>query len=111
MGITKSDLFTTEQNQIAAYTKVLGHPARIAIIEQIIQEGQCINKSLVKELGLSQASISQHLKELKSAGLIQGTIEGQSVHYCLNTRNWAILEEKMQKIFKAINNQNIHCKI
>ena len=76
MGTTKTDLFTTEQNRLAQIAKVLGHPARIAIIQHLINAKACINGDLVNELGLAQATISQHLKELRSIGLLKGTVEG-----------------------------------
>ncbi len=76
MGLTKTEIFTDEQNKLATMLKALAHPARIAILEQIIKANACICGELVDELGLAQATISQHLKELKNAGIIQGTIEG-----------------------------------
>ena len=79
MGVTKSDLFTEAQNDLALAAKALAHPARVAIIEFLLKSDSCINGDLVKELGLAQATISQHLRELKDIGIIQGTIEGTSV--------------------------------
>lgn len=88
MGITKKNLFTASQNELAGLAKILGHPARIAILDYLVKSNACINGDLVEELGLAQATISQHLKELKSIGLIQGTIEGVSVSYCINAKKW-----------------------
>ena len=88
MGLTKTDLFSTEQNEIAELAKLLGHPARIAILEYLLKENKCINGNLVQELGLAQATISQHLKELKKLELIQGSIEGTSMSYCINGKKW-----------------------
>lgn len=88
MGITKSEKFSEDQNQIASIFKVLGHPARIAILQYILNQNTCICNDLVEELGLAQATISQHLKELKSVGIIRGTIEGTSICYCINPENW-----------------------
>jgi len=79
MGLTKSEIFTDKQNRLAGMMKALAHPARIAIVQHLIKTNACINGDLVEELGLAQPTISQHLKELKNAGLIQGTIEGTSV--------------------------------
>lgn len=84
MGATKIDLFTSDQNQLAMIAKSLAHPARIAIIEHLLKVNKCICSEFVEEFKLAQPTISQHLKELKSAGLIQGNIEGASVCYCLN---------------------------
>ena len=82
MGLTKSEMFSEEQNELSTIFKVLGHPARIAIIQHIINQNSCICNDLVDELGLAQATISQHLKELKSIGILQGTIDGKSVCFC-----------------------------
>ena len=86
MGLIKTDLFTAEQNRIAALAKVLGHPARIAILQFLVKRGTCVNGSLVEELVLAQATISQHLWELKNAGLIQGTLGGTSICYCIDPK-------------------------
>ena len=95
MGVTKSDLFTQEQNEIASYAKAFAHPARVAIIQYLTKTNSCINGDLVNELGLAQATISQHLRELKDIGIIQGTIEGNTISYCINTPQW----EKVKSIF------------
>lgn len=99
MGITKTEIFSEEQNKLAVTLKAIAHPARIAILQEIINRNACICGDLVLELGLAQATISQHLKELKSAGLIQGTIEGVSVCYCINPDAWKQLEKSMSLFF------------
>lgn len=88
MGATKTDLFTAQQNELANMAKAIAHPARIAILQQLIKANACICGDLADELGLAQPTISQHLKELKNAGLIQGTVEGTSVCYCINPKVW-----------------------
>lgn len=88
MGLTKSEIFTKEQNQIATIAKVLGHPARIAILDYLIRLESCVCGDLVREIGLAQPTISQHLKELKKVGIIKGKIEGTSVCYCIDEENW-----------------------
>ncbi|OSY88781.1 ArsR family transcriptional regulator [Tenacibaculum holothuriorum] len=88
MGLTKSEIFTTEQNNIATIAKVLGHPARIAIVQHLFKINSCVCGDLVEVIGLAQPTISQHLKELKKLNIIQGTIEGTSVCYCINTEKW-----------------------
>lgn len=95
MGVTKSNLFTEEQNQLALYAKALGHPARIAILEHLLQANACINGDLVKELGLAQPTISQHLNALKEAGIIQGTIEGTRMNYCINPSCWQEIQKAL----------------
>ncbi len=107
MGITKTDLFTKKQNELAAMAKALGHPARIAILQELIKSNTCICGSLVEELGLAQATISQHLKELKQVGLIQGTIEGTSVCYCINPKVWLQYKAFFTNFFRELpDNQN-----
>src|SRR5690606_27228567 len=88
MGVTKSELFNDRKNSLASMFKVLAHPARLAILQHIINEKACICNDLIGELGLAQATISQHLKELKTSGLIKGTIEGKSVCYCIDDKVW-----------------------
>lgn len=88
MGVTRSDLFSDVHNEIANLAKVFAHPARIAIIFHLLKTNACVNGDLVKELGLAQATISQHLRELKDLGIIQGTIEGTRVSYCINSDKW-----------------------
>ncbi|WEK17547.1 MAG: metalloregulator ArsR/SmtB family transcription factor [Candidatus Pedobacter colombiensis] len=106
MGLTKTEIFGDKQNKLASAFKVLGHPARIAILQYIIDKKACICNDLVDELGLAQATISQHLKELKSTGIIQGTIEGKSVCYCINEEVW----KSVQNEFNAFFNQEVKVK-
>ncbi len=91
MGATKTDHFTDRQNQIANIAKALGHPARIAIIELLMKVNECICGDIVNELPLAQPTVSQHLKELKNAGLIKGNIEGTSICYCIDESTFDIL--------------------
>ncbi|TYB80137.1 winged helix-turn-helix transcriptional regulator [Bizionia gelidisalsuginis] len=88
MGITKSEIFTLQQNEIATFAKVFGHPARVAILQHLFKINTCVCGDLVSIIGLAQPTISQHLKELKNLGLIKGTIEGTSVCYCIDKDNW-----------------------
>ncbi|WP_029036659.1 ArsR/SmtB family transcription factor [Salinimicrobium xinjiangense] len=93
MGITKSEIFSEEQNKIASMAKVLGHPARISILQQLFESNTCICGDLVDKIGLAQPTISQHLKELKNAGLIKGNVEGTSVCYCIHRENWVAMKK------------------
>lgn len=106
MGTTKSEIFTDEQNRLALMFKVFGNPARIAILQYIINQKTCICNNLVDELGLAQATISQHLKELKTLGIIQGTIEGKSVCYCIDEKVWNDVQNDLIAFFK----QDVHIK-
>lgn len=99
MGSTKTSLFDFEQNYIAQICKALAHPARIAIIEHLHRSKTCINNDLVNELGLAQATVSQHLKELKNLGLIQGTIEGSRICYCIDQEKWSEVSQALHNLF------------
>lgn len=99
MGVTKTEIFTEKQNRLATMMKALAHPARIAIIQQLVKSRACICGDLVDELGLAQATISQHLKELKNARLIKGTIEGTSVCYCIDDKVWKQCKKEFESFF------------
>ena len=109
MGITKTEIFTDEQNRLAVLLKAIAHPARIAILQHIITTNACICGDLVDELGLAQATISQHLRELKNAGLIQGTIEGVSVCYCIEPKAWALLQQQLNGFFNLYTQPKTCC--
>jgi ArsR family transcriptional regulator len=109
MGVTRADIFTDSQNQIAAIAKVLGHPARIAILQHVAATKGCVCGDLVLEIGLAQATISQHLKELKNIGIIQGTIEGTSVCYCINTARWLEIKSALEAFFNFRLNDEECC--
>lgn len=95
MGLAKTEIFTDQQNEIALFSKVFGHPARVAILQYLFKLNTCFCGDLVEEIGLAQPTISQHLKELKHLGLIKGNVEGTSVCYCINTKNWLKMKDVM----------------
>ena len=99
MGVSKTELFTKEQNELATISKAFAHPARIAILQYLLNAKTCINGDLVQELGLAQATISQHLRELKNIGIIQGSIEGVSVCYCIDANKWSEIKELWNLLF------------
>lgn len=99
MGISKTEEFTIRDNKIAEYAKALAHPARIAILQLLIKRQTCICGDIVEELPLSQSTVSQHLKELKNAGLIKGEIEGPRTCYCINEKEWAIAKQYLASLF------------
>lgn len=101
MGASKSDYFSEEQNELSSLFKALGHPARIAIIQYILETKSCVCGDLVDKFPLTQSTISQHLKELKSANIIQGTIEGNSICYCLNPETLATLSKVIYNFIEA----------
>lgn len=110
MGLTKSEIFTDQQNQISNIAKAIGHPARVAILQHLFKIKSCICGDLVDEIGLAQPTISQHLKELKNLGLIKGNIEGTSICYCINQNSWTQMKSVIAEfINQDINEENNCC--
>jgi DNA-binding transcriptional ArsR family regulator len=101
MGLTRTEEFTKTQNDLAVLTKALGHPARIAILQFLIRTKSCVCGDIVNELPLSQSTVSQHLKELKNAGLIKGDIDGPSVCYCIDEKAWAKAKKAVGDLFES----------
>ncbi|WP_422359746.1 ArsR/SmtB family transcription factor [Reichenbachiella sp.] len=99
MGLSKTEKFSTHQNELAVMSKALGHPARIAILEYLLKANSCICGDIVGELGLAQATVSQHLKELKNLGIIKGNIEGTSTCYCIDSEKWEAISESFSQFF------------
>jgi ArsR family transcriptional regulator len=97
MGLAKTEMFTDQQNEIALFAKVFGHPARVSILQYLFKINSCVCGDLVNEIGLAQPTISQHLKELKYLGLIKGNVEGTSVCYCIDTKNWTKMKDVMSQ--------------
>lgn len=109
MGATKTDSFTDKQNELAVLAKALGHPARIAIIEYLLKVDSCICGDIVNELPLAQPTISQHLKELKNAGIIKGNFEGNSICYCINEAGFEKIKGFFQDIAKHLDKKKNDC--
>lgn len=110
MGVTKTENFTLEQNELAAIAKALGHPARIAIIQHLLKVNSCICGDIVDEVPLAQPTISRHLKELKAVGIIKGTIEGTSVNYCIDAKKWRVIQSMFNVLFDTyVNDQDCQC--
>lgn len=101
MGATKSFEFTTKNNSLAKYAKALAHPARIAILQLLTKKQTCICGDIVDEIPLSQSTVSQHLKELKEAGLIKSDIEGATVCYCIDEKEWKAAQQSLNKLFDS----------
>jgi len=101
MGLTKAEEFTKAQNELASLAKALGHPARIAILQYLIKTKSCVCGDIVDELPLSQSTVSQHLKELKRAGLIKGDIDGPSVCYCIDEKVWNKAKKVVAELFES----------
>jgi ArsR family transcriptional regulator len=109
MGITKTEYFSKKQNAIAILIKALGHPARIAIVEYLMKVDTCICGDIVNELHLSQPTISQHLKELKMAGLIKGTVEGTAICYCIDEKTIMKLQDYFAGISQKLEKKKSNC--
>ena len=101
MGATKSYEFSVKENKLAKYAKALGHPARIAILKLLASKATCQCGDIVEELPLSQSTVSQHLKELKDAGLIKGEIEGVKVCYCIDEKEWKAAQVWLNQLFES----------
>jgi DNA-binding transcriptional ArsR family regulator len=109
MAHAKTEEFTVKDNKIAQYAKALSHPARVAIIQLLIKRQACVCGDIVDELPLSQSTISQHLKELKEAGLIKGDIDGAKVCYCINEKEWESAKLYLNNLFQGYVPGNITC--
>lgn len=106
MGATKTEHFTEKQNNIASLIKALGHPARIAIMEYLLKVDDCICGDIVNELPLSQPTISQHLRELKTVGLIKGNVDGNAICYCLDEKAIAKLRDYFTGVSVKLEKKN-----
>lgn len=109
MGITKSAEFSTKENKTAKYAKALAHPARVAILKFLAKKATCQCGDIVEELPLSQSTVSQHLKELKEAGLIKGEIEGVRVCYCIDEKEWKAAQTQLNQLFDIYKGGNNCC--
>ncbi len=109
MGVSKSDEFTLRDNKIAACAKALSHPARIAILQMLMKRNACVCGDIVDELPLSQSTVSQHLKELKSAGLIKGSIEGTSICYCIDSEGMEKASKDLRAFFDTMSTFSMKC--
>lgn len=109
MGLTKTEEFTKAQNDLAVIAKAIGHPARIAILQFLIKSKSCVCGDIVEELPLSQSTVSQHLKELKNAGLIKGDIDGPSVCYCIDEKAWSKAKKQIGDLFDSYKGNGDCC--
>lgn len=105
MGATKTETYTQQELVLAKYAKALSHPARVAILKLLLKKQACVCGDIVDELPLSQSTVSQHLKELKEAGLIKGEVEGVSVCYCIDEKAWT----KAGTMLRALFDKPVSC--
>ena len=109
MGVTKTEIFTEEQNRISVLAKALGHPARVAILQHLFNTNSCVCGELVDIIGLAQPTISQHLKELKNLGLIKGNISGTSICYCIDQERWGAMKTTLTAFLDQDSNTDTTC--
>ena len=102
--MTKLEI-TPEQERLARFAKAMGHPTRIAILHFLAQRNECFFGDIHQVLSISKATVSQHLSELKDAGLIQGSIEPPKVRYCINRANWAAAQRLFAQFFSAASSE------
>ena len=105
MAIHKRDQFTQKENHLADFANAISHPARVAILKEIAKKESCICGEIVEVLPLAQSTVSQHLKELLQAGLIQGTVEGAKSCYCINWETFKRFESTFGQFFEQANSQ------
>lgn len=108
-GIMKTKQYTKEQEQIARFAKAMGHPARMAILNFLAKQDSCFFGDIHEELPIAKATVSQHLKELKDAGLIQGEIETPKVRYCINRDNWELARNLFAAFWNNCNSKDTSC--
>ena len=104
MAFSKANEFNSELNELAQFAKAIAHPARIQILEHLATKNTCFCSDIVKELPLSQSTVSQHLKALKDAKLINGEVEVPSICYCINTEKMEKINQQLKALFSKICN-------
>lgn len=108
MGRSKTEFFGSRQKKLADLAKALAHPARIAILEVLAEQRACVCGAIVDELPLSQATVSQHLAELRRVGLIRGEIEGPSICYCIDQAAWDEARTLLKDFLKPARKTHTH---
>ncbi len=111
MTYAKNEAFTLELQHLAAFAKTLAHPARLAILDYLSEQNQCVSGDITEEIPLSRTTVSQHLQELKNAGLIKGTVSGTRIYYCLETDKILLLKEQMHRFMEKLASGQAACQI
>ena len=109
MGASKTTEYTNKEIELAKYAKAISHPARIAILNFLIKKQSCVCGDIVDELPIAQSTVSQHLKELKASGLIKGNIDGVSVCYCIDEKEWKKASQSIGLLFEKFITNNSKC--
>jgi len=107
----KKELFGNDLQELAAFTKAISHPARLAILKYLAETKTCISGDISDQLPLSRTTVSQHLKELKDMGLIHGTTDGLKVNYCICSAKIHFYLEMFDHFFETIKSTDIHCDL
>ena len=106
MAIAKKEAFSKKEQDLAAFAKAISHPARVAILKVLAQQNECVCGEIVEVLPLAQSTVSQHLKELKEAGLISGIVEGTNTCYCINWKAFSAFKDSFNSLFDKLKVQN-----
>ncbi len=109
MGLTKTETYTLKELMLAKYARALSHPARISILQLLIKKNSCICGDIVEDLPISQSTVSQHLKALKEARLIKGEIEGTSVCYCIDEKEWKKAKNMLGDMMESFVGKSTIC--
>jgi len=109
MGASKTTEYTNKEIELAKYAKAISHPARIAILNFLIKKQSCVCGDIVDELPIAQSTVSQHLKELKASGLIKGNVDGVSVCYCIDEKEWKKASQSLGFLFEKFITNNSKC--
>lgn len=106
MAFNKKEAFSRKEQELSAFAKAISHPARIAILKVLAQKNECICGQIVDVLPLAQSTVSQHLKELKEAGLVEGTVDGPRSCYCINWSAFEKFSAEFNSLFSTLKKNN-----
>ncbi len=111
MTYAKKKLFSQRFQTISSISRALSHPARLAILDYLARLDQCVSGDITDKIPLSRPTVSQHLQELKKAGLIKGVLSGKNVYYCLDTENIKKIEEALCGFMGDLASHSVSCEI
>lgn len=111
MTYTKKERFSRHYQHISALSRALSHPARLAILDYLAQQNQCVSGDITDKIPLSRPTVSQHLQELRKAGLIKGSISGKHVYYCVNAENIKQMEQELHNFLWGLAARAVPCEI
>ncbi len=109
MGTIKEQAYSEERKALAKLIKAIAHPARLTILDYLLRQKSCVCGDIVEELDLAQPTVSQHLKELKSVGLIKGTVEGRNICYCIDPNTYSKLRSELLGLLQPLEQGNSNC--